>query len=167
MEILDEDSYYTREIYAYFGLAIYWSQCLERTISIALISVFNQNVKNMTSELFDFELELNFKKTLGSLLKELNKTQPFDEEHFQEELTELLKQRNWLAHHYFWDRAVHFMNKDGKQTMLEELKKIAIRFQEMDEKLMKMLQDWRRAKGVSDEEVQSIVDGLLSNYSKK
>lgn len=166
MEILDEDLDYTREIYAYFGLAIYGSQCLERTLSIALISVLNPNVINMTSEFFDFELELNFKKTLGSLLKELKKTQYFDDEHFHEELTELLKQRNWLVHHYFWNRAVHFMNKDGQQTMLEELKEIAARFQEMDEKFMKILQDWRREKGISDEEVQSIVDTLLSNYPK-
>ncbi len=79
MDNLDEESYFTREVYAHFGLAIYWAQCLERTISIALINDFNPNLKNVTHEIFYFKLELNFKKTLGSLLKELKKTQFFDD----------------------------------------------------------------------------------------
>ncbi len=58
------------------------------------------------------------------------------------------------------------MSHNGKQSLLEELEEITIRFQEMDDKLMKALQDWRRTKEIPDEEIQATIDELVSNYSK-
>jgi hypothetical protein len=167
MDCLDEESNRIKEIYAHFGLAIYCSQCLERTISFALLSVFNIDVKNTTREMFDFELERNFKKTLGFLLKELKERQSLnDNEELHYELVKILYQRNWLVNHYFWDRAIQFMDKNGQVNMLNELEEIAERFHEMDAKIIELVQDWRRTKGISDETVQQTMDEMLSEYSR-
>jgi hypothetical protein len=158
---LDIESDRIKEVYAHFGLAMYFSQCLERTISMALATVFNLDLMRITREEFDSKLDSNFKKTLGSLLKEMQKTQLIDEE-FESELLRVLDQRNWLAHHYFWDHATQFMSEDGQLAMIRELEEIATFFNEMDSKLMDLLKEWRRNKGISDEEVNKILDKMIS-----
>nr|WP_321497999.1 hypothetical protein [uncultured Methanolobus sp.] len=161
MDILDAESGRIKDIYAHFGLAVYFSQCIERTISISLVTVFNIDVKNMTREKYDYELGHNFKKTLGSLLNEVQKSKAIDE-NFQAELFEVLDKRNWITHHYFWDRAIQMMSEEGQLSMIDELREIADRFQKIDTQLMEVLQDWRRIKGISDEIVEEILQDLIS-----
>jgi len=161
MNTLVDESDLIKDIYAHFGLAVYYSQCIERTISMGLVTVFNIDVKNMTQEKFDDELGRNFKKTLGTLLKELEKTKNIDDG-FQDELSEVLDKRNWITHHYFWDRAIQMMSEEGQLSMIDELNEIADHFQEIDTKLMEMLKDWRRIKGISDERVEEILQKLVS-----
>lgn len=164
MDTLDGESERMRDIYAHFGLAVYYSQCIERTISIGLVTVFNIDVKNMTQEKFDDELGHNFKKTLGALLREVKKSKHIDDD-FQAELSEVLDKRNWITHHYFWDRAVQMMGKEGQLSMINELNEIADRFHETDIMLMDILKDWRRFKGISDERVEEILQKLISEKS--
>ena len=40
MNDLDSESYQIREVYALFGLAMYFAQCLERTIGISMVTVY-------------------------------------------------------------------------------------------------------------------------------
>jgi len=158
---LDIESDRIKEVYAHFGLAMYFSQCLERTFSMALVTVFNLDLMKTTRGQFDSKLDSNFKKTLGSLLREMKKTQLIDEG-LESELLQVLDKRNWLAHHYFWDRAIQFMNKDGQLAMIRELEDITACFHEMDSKLMDLLKEWRRNKGISDEVVQEILEEMVS-----
>jgi hypothetical protein len=68
-----------RDIYAFYGLAMYWAQCLEQSILIHLIFLdffphnFNsfQNSTKWASDFVAYE-EKELGKTMGRLLQEVN-----------------------------------------------------------------------------------------------
>ncbi|MDD5321859.1 MAG: hypothetical protein PHD43_14880, partial [Methylococcales bacterium] len=39
----------------------------------------------------------------------------------EDKLTQALKQRNWLAHHFFRERAAEFIQASGRNSMIREL----------------------------------------------
>ena len=67
--ILDPESYRCKEIYAYFGLAMFHIQCLERTLSMLNSTVYNSDADHTTRLQFDSLLEANFEKTFGQYKK--------------------------------------------------------------------------------------------------
>ena len=54
------------------------------------------------------------------------------------DLKNALNKRNWLAHDYFWERAVQFMTTEGRADMIEEL--LSIEWAEVNGLTREMLQ---------------------------
>jgi len=145
---LDSRSAEVREVYAYFGLVMYSAQCLERELSLVLTVAFKPRPRTRPD--FDELLERRYRKTLGALVAELRKAEKGDAE-LEGDLVAALEKRNWLAHHYFWDRAGKFMTSNGRYSMMEELKLINDEFSALDKRLSQVTTRWRKKVGITDE----------------
>ncbi len=124
MDLNDLVEEQVKEVYARYGLAMYQAQCVERSLAILLATEYGPGIQKITRTEYDKLLESLFKKTLGALLTELRKSGVVSL-NFESDLSNALKQRNWLAHNYFWERAGHFMTIKGRSMMIEELTKNA------------------------------------------
>lgn len=64
-----------KEVYAHYGLAMYHAQCLEKALSILLISEEMPEIKIKKLSDFDNSLDSLFTKTFGRLIKKFKKQQ--------------------------------------------------------------------------------------------
>lgn len=165
-DTLDPEFYRIREVYAYYGLTMYHVQCLERTLSMLSATVYNSNVNHITRSQYNSILENNFKKTLGQLISQVKKSVDLPE-CFEEKLTDALEKRNFLAHHYFWERAMKFGHTRGQEEMLAELIQLSGYFENMDRELTLVQRKWMRAKGITDETIYQIMSDLLLSEIKE
>jgi hypothetical protein len=158
---LDPESYRCKEIYAYFGLTMFHVQCLERTLSMLSATVYNSNANRITRSQFDSLLEANFEKTLGQLINNIKRSVDLPDG-FENKLADALKKRNFLAHHYFWERSLKFGHKQGQEEMIGELSKACVYFEELDQELEIILRKWMDSRGINEESINKIMDKLRS-----
>jgi hypothetical protein len=159
--IKDEDEH-VKEVYAYYGLAMYHAQCLERSLCI-LLAANTTNPRKMTRNDYDKILESFFKKTLGGLLKKLNEVVNIPN-NFEDNLIKALDKRNWLAHNYFWERAGHFMTSKGRDFMIQELSETSNLFESIDNEISGIIDKWAKKLGITEEwlnqRMQEIADNI-------
>jgi hypothetical protein len=149
---LNQEDAEIREVYARFGLAIYQAQCIEREMALVLTVSFKPRPRNARE--FEALLERRYRKTLGALVTELRKADNRADE-LEAPLLATLEKRNWLAHHYFWDRAATFMTSKGRHAMVDELKLIAEEFDSLDKRLSEITERWRKKVGITDDVIEA------------
>ena len=139
---------------------MYNAQCLEREVAISLARTYGSRQKRITwAQLMNF-LDSNFKKTLGKLILEMRKTTSISP-NLESTLMEALKKRNWLVHHYFWDRAGHFLTVQGRELMINELQDIANFLDQVDQELTAVNRAWATALGVTEEMRRDALEDLV------
>lgn len=148
-----------RDVYAHFGLAIYKAQVLEHGLANAM--TFASKVAGRLPTLADFDafLEAKFDKTLGGLINDLRSHVPVDPG-LQGTLASALKQRNWLAHHYFRERAQTLMSDRGCAAMIAELESAQKLFDQADRALEAVVAPFAAKAGVTIEQVEALVAEL-------
>lgn len=151
-----------RDIYALFGLAIYQAQCIEREIAILLTTVHGPGIQKMTRTDYDLMLQSEFRKTFGGLISTLRKAAVIPDD-FDQKLADALDKRNWLAHHYFWDRAGHFMTEGGRKTMMAELQKAIAQFAELGAQITKTVRTWSEKHGITQAIIEQEQAKLISD----
>lgn len=92
---------------------------------------------------------------MGQLINELLKASIIKAT-FESDLRQALKQRNWLAHNYFWDRAGHLLTIKGREVMIEELTHLAHKFGILDQQLTLVSERWLQKIGVKEDLVQDL-----------
>ena len=156
MDIEDEQ---IRDVYANFGLAAYWGQCLE--VSASNILIGNAMIKGEAVTVADIDaLELsNQRKTMGILIKAIRSkvTLPPDAD---EVIDTALERRNFLTHHYFRQRAVDFMSDRGRQRMVEELRDIQDNLEKANEVANGICASMRSYLGISSDMIKVVYDRL-------
>jgi hypothetical protein len=145
-----------REVYAHFGLAIYEAQVLEHGLANAMLLARMAAGKLPTLADFDAFLEARFKKTLGSLIKDLSNHIAVDAG-LEGMLAAALEKRNWLAHRYFRERSETFMSDRGCATMIAELESAQALFHEADEALEGVTKTFAAKVGVTDARLEAMV----------
>ena len=123
VEKLDNTAEIIKEVYARYGVAMYFAQHIEMSISVLLTTIKMSRGKIKTDLNYDFHLEKNFKTTLGRLIGYIKEVIEIDDK-LEEDLEELLNLRNYLAHSYFRENSINFKKKDGRHQILSELKSI-------------------------------------------
>lgn len=124
---MDQKSEHCKDVYAYFGLAIYSAQCLEQAM-IHLITFLDHfpktaphfSTREKWTEDYDRFFLNESGRTMGQLLGHLQKV-GMPHSKLEPKLKEALTKRNWLAHSYFSERAMDFMSEEGRNKMIEEL----------------------------------------------
>src|ERR1700677_85023 len=99
--MLDPESEQIREVYAFFGLAMYLAQNLERALAM-LLAVLGE-AKPMTAWDYDARLAENFQSTFGALVTRFVELAGSDHVTLSTQLEKAVVDRNDLAHHYFWE----------------------------------------------------------------
>jgi hypothetical protein len=156
MDDAGEDEH-VKEVYARFGLAVYFAQVLEHGIVNALVILdlipTRRHLARSASqwgEVVDEFMSQHFEDTMGKMMRDLRSVTsvPGDLEGL---LRDALKKRNWLAHHFFRERALEFMSASGRDAMIQEVAECRAVFKSADERLDQIVRPVRVASGLTDE----------------
>ena len=143
-----------REVFARFGLAMYFAQCLEVQIGLLLASMYNQEFLRVPPEDRDAFFDRESQKTLGRMKRDLgNNLSPT----LENRLHEAVELRNWLAHRYFSERGINILTLEGREKMIFELQEKADFFKELDAEFNAIIEKWLFIQGISKEELESEV----------
>lgn len=160
IEEMDDESWQTREVYAKYGLAMYFAQCLETGLVNLLVALKLKDRDKITISDIDSLIGINYEKTLGKLIYSLKEAMEISED-IETNLKELLDIRNYLAHRYFRVKAIDFMKKDGRQHMLSELECFISKLEGGDKKIESITAVIAEQYGITDETIYNSVEDLL------
>lgn len=160
IEEIDEESWQIREVYAKYGLTMYFAQCFETGLVNLLVSLKLKDREKIIKSDIDLFMEKNYEKTLGGLIHSLKKAIKTSE-NLEADLKELLDIRNYLAHRYFRVKAIDFMKKDGRQRMLSELESIISKLENGDKKIDSIISAIYKQYGITYEMINKIIKDLL------
>ena len=166
MDHLSDKSVQYREVFACFGLAMYHTQCLEKEIGILLATQFNPRFLASNEEKRDRAFDAAFAKTLGMLITELKKTMNVPSD-LEARLVQAVKARNWLSHHYFWERSGHILTEEGREYMIEELTKTAEEMNQLDNLLTTLGMEWFKQHGITNELLQEHLAQLVEETKRR
>lgn len=116
-ENIDPESWLARQVFAHFGLAMYWAQAVEYGIAVLAVAIGR---RDGLSTSLDEDFAVMFRKTMGQARNELLRRRP-DLAAFEDKLRQAVKLRNFLAHGYFRQRSAAFMTTEGQEAMIREL----------------------------------------------
>lgn len=162
---LSADAQQCREVFARFGLAMYFSQCLEIQIGLMLATMFNRQFLSVPYEDRDALFDKSFSNTLGRMMWILKKDKLVSPT-LESRLERAVGVRNWLAHRYFYERSREFPSHEGREAMISELQCHAHFLQETDVIFTELMKKWRRHIGVSDEDVSAEMERFLSETDR-
>jgi hypothetical protein len=132
-----------RQVYERIGLALYIVQSIERQLAILLASECEPSTKELTTSQYDDLLESLFSETFGELVSRFRKSVELPSD-FGERLQKAREMRNWLVHHYFWERVNQFQTPEGRSAMIQELDQITDQLhalcEDFDQRLVGRLQ---------------------------
>ena len=163
----DPESEHIKEVYARFGLAVYFAQVLEHGIVNALVVVdlipprrHLARSKDEWEAAVDAFMGRHFEHTMGRLMKDLRSVTTIPA-HLDGLLKQALKKRNWLAHEFFRERATEFLTSTGREQMLAEVDKSRDLFKTADEALENVVKPLREAAGITYEILAREFQALL------
>lgn len=110
-----------RDVFAHFGVVAYYLQVLEVNVVQYLVGLrLRDSQPSPPTDLNDF-FDHGRTRTLGQLIRMLDSqatSLPMD---LRRSLDDALTRRNYLTHHFFWDRAHDFLAPEGRQAMIRRL----------------------------------------------
>jgi len=157
-----------KECYARFGLAYYLSECIGKEMtSIYAISGFRNNSDINRSRIEEKYSEA-FSLTTGQLAQ---KIKPYLDDAVYSKLEQIILKRNYLAHHFWYDNAVKFMNSNSIIELIDELNEMINDFERFNNKLMNLFSAKYTEIGLTDEllneSFERVMDGTDSKIEKK
>jgi len=149
-----------KEIYARFGLAYYLSECLHRNLCILWALCQFSDPGHITRPRIEEHLSKAYSFTLGALVNEVS---PLLHAELNKSLNEALEMRNFLAHH-FWFERVHLMTASGGVAQLiDELRVYENIFQKVDNEIDNLTGPLLKRIGVTQEVIENslrlVLDG--------
>ena len=153
----DADEEQVKEVYARFGLAVYFAQVLEHGIVNAIVILdlmpsrrhLARSAGEWGSEVEAF-MDRHFQATMGRLMRNLRDITQVDDD-LEQLLSEALRKRNWLVHDFFRERTTEFMSPLGRDLMISEVDVCRDLFQSADKRLEATITPLRRNAGLTDE----------------
>ena len=138
-----------KDVFAYFGLAIFQSNCLEDALHCCLATVWNPNANTYTQAAYDETMKRLEAQTIGSLLRSARES-GLAPDSLCDRIAEAVEKRNWLAHRYFRDQTLSLQRAAGQRQMITELYGLAMAFRELHFDLGERTREWRLSRGISD-----------------
>ena len=127
---MTEQDYIVREIFAYYGRTMYLAQTIEKGIMNLLI--ISQHKHGITMTRYDEILHEKSSLTFGQLKRDIKELNCFSEIELGQ-IEEFHKKRDFLAHSYWWERAVEFYDEKLQHKLLEELNDLREFFNKLNE----------------------------------
>jgi hypothetical protein len=144
-----------RDVYAHYGVAAFFAQAFEKNlINFLLIHARATNSQFTRQEFDDLEAYLHKKKTLGQLLKDIGAVVTYDKES-ESLISTALDRRNFLMHHYFWEKANEFMTSSGCACMFAELTAVRELFQRANDLAVCLCQAGAKAANIPWSEIEA------------
>jgi len=153
-----------KELYAFFGEAVYWVQCIEYDlVSLWLLDSIHQGLANKHCDLKSIE-SIWEKKTLGSLLFPFMKSN-FITNDFKYFLENIRQKRNYLVHSFFMEQTVGLQTEAGRKKALYELHEIIQVLREASLLFRNIVKEFGKEFGITDETIQEQMSKLGIPYS--
>jgi len=109
-----------KEIFAYYGRAVYLAQCIEKGLLDAVL--FDKLKTNITQARYDELLYEKSQLSFGQLKREFG-VLGFSE--LENEMIEAFhNKRDFLVHSFFWERAVEFAEGNLQYKLIAELEEV-------------------------------------------
>jgi hypothetical protein len=145
-----EENEHSKESYAYFGLAVYYSQVLEHQLVNMIVLLKRSQGLIPTEDDYEALYQRKFSNTLGQLINEIKQLFQLKTEDI-EELKEILRQRNFIVHEYFKEKINLTFTKTGRNILINELGDFITRLKIMDQKLIEYSNEIFLKFGITDE----------------
>lgn len=146
-----------KDMYAAFGVAYFESEVLHRNLcNIFALATFD-NPASFTRPRLEEKLDFAFSLTLGQLVNQINKRFPVE---LQEELSLAVSKRNYLAHHYLFDKNYLMFSEDGLKQLIDELFEYVKFFDELDKEITSSCEPLFHQFGITDELITEITESL-------
>ena len=155
----EPDEELIKEVYARFGLAYYESECLHRGLCHVLAIASFHSQSDITRPRVEEKLVHAFSLTLGQVKDALKGMLP--DELFSQ-LDYGIEQRNFLAHHFWFERAHLMFNSAGLTQMIEELSEFSALFSKLDKLVWDYFEPKLKRLGITDDVLQNAFDKILS-----
>lgn len=147
--VKDDDEQH-KEVYAYFGLAVYNAQVLEHQLINMLILMKVANKEKVSIAEIDNLFDRYFLKTMGQLFHELVKTYTLSENE-KIELREVLRSRNYIVHDYFKEKIWLIVTQKGRESIIKELISFNNGLKKMDKRLVELATRYYKKVGITEE----------------
>jgi hypothetical protein len=130
-DIPDPDYDDPKEVYAFYGLAMYAAQLLEHSLLNLAAGLYLKKKPVVTKQIFDATFQDLDRKTLGQLLVATRSLTRVSEA-VDAALQKALRRRNYLTHQFFRAHAAAFTHEKGRRLMLDELGALIVEFKQAD-----------------------------------
>lgn len=158
----DPDDNLIREMYARFGLAYYQSECLHRGLCIILAESGLPSPDLITRPRVQERLAQAFSLTLGDVATKLEDVLPAE---FAGEIRQAADTRNFLAHHFWFDRAHLMFGVNNVRQLIAELDGYAEMFDRLDAQVSEWSEPMRQRLGLTDEMLEDSLRRTLAGES--
>jgi hypothetical protein len=153
-----------REMYARFGLAYYHSEVLHRGLCIILTMSDLPRRDLITRPRVEEHLAHAFSLTLGDVITALAGKLPAE---YSIRLEDVREKRNFLAHHFWFDRAHLMFRADHTQGLIDELDGYTEIFNRLDEEISAWFQGRQTELGLTDDILQDRLTRILSGEGEE
>lgn len=166
---------HNKQVYAYFRLAyssasVFESALINALLSLDLLAELNRRFKSAATfdrAAYEAAYVAFFAKqqaaTLGTLVKRVQSLAEM-EAGLKKLVLMALGRRNFLAHRFFWHRAVAFMTSEGPDRMIEELDGDVVLSGEAKQAVDDFAAPYRVKLGISDAMLHS---GMSEYYEEQ
>jgi hypothetical protein len=153
-----------REMYARFGLAYYHSEVLHRGLCIILATSDLPRLDLITRPRIEEHFAHAFSLTLGDVIMELADKIPSE---YSAGLYEACEKRNFLAHHFWFNRAHLMFRADHIHQLIDELDGYSDLFSRLDEQTSRWFKNRQHELGLTDEILQDYLNRILSGRGEE
>ena len=151
-----------REMYAKFGLAYYQSECLHRGLCIIFAWSALPSLDLTTRPRVEERLAQAFSLTLGDVAAKLEGVLPAE---LAGEIRQAVDTRNFLAHHFWFDRAHFMFSVNNVHQLITELDGYVEMFAQLDARVSEWLKLMRQKFGLTDEMLEDSLRRTIAGES--
>jgi hypothetical protein len=162
---LGEDDDQSREMYAGYGVAMYYAQVLERALANAISMAQTTSTEFGTLADFDAAMRSDSSATVDTLLRRLEAFVADDVE-LVADLERALDLRTEFAHDFFWRHVVDADSREGRERMIAASVAAKDRFWSVTERLEPVLRRFLESLGISPEHYAREVRSVLGEMPR-
>ena len=161
---MDKKTELTEDVFAQFGRAYCQSEVLHRGLCIVYaLATFNK-AEDITGPRVEEKLAFSFALTLGQVIE---KSKGIFPENIKRQLDFALVKRNYMAHHFWFERNYSMFDEKGLLELRKELIELTDLFENLDNDITTFFKPIRQSFGLSDEVIQKSYNQLLTGEQDK
>jgi len=161
-DVPEPDGADDKEVYAFYGLAAYAGQVLEKGL-VNLVAALHTDGLSITRAQFDTLFDKFDSSTFGQLVNAARARIEIPTE-TEALLSEVLTRRNWLVHDFFAHHSVAFTTDPGRAKMIVELRTLVDIFQRCDREVETLCMPILARRGVTEERVHETEKRMMREY---
>ncbi|MBL8557621.1 MAG: hypothetical protein JNM47_02795 [Hyphomonadaceae bacterium] len=147
----DPDGEIVKEVYARFGLAVYFAQCCETSLIGLLADIETASCAQPSQAKFDEFYLKNEKLTFGNLLRKFEKLFSPDG-HLLARLHAFKLERDELSHRFFRKHSLRLTTVGGCTELISMLETVAASYESIDADLAKLAASRATQRGMPESE---------------